>query len=66
MIKQAGVRYGFQIDVIRCKLLEVELLWRYLNQKDEARHQMRILLNMKSAANADAIDALAESLNMDG
>jgi len=64
LVKQAGIRYGFMIDVVRCKLIETTLLWHHLGQADEARRQMKILLNMNSPHEKDNIRALAASMEM--
>ena len=65
LVKQVGMRYELGIDVVACKLLETELLWHHLNHEDEARHQMKILLNMNSPHEKDAILRLASFMKRD-
>jgi len=64
LIRRAGTRYNFLVDVVCCKLLEAELLWHYLNQPDEARQQMQILLNMSSNVEKEVIHSLANIMEV--
>lgn len=44
LIHDAEQRYGKYIDATQCKLLEVRILWHYLEQQDEARQLVNALL----------------------
>lgn len=44
LIRNAGERYGNTVDVFRCWLLEVELLWQHLQKPDAAKKRISELL----------------------
>jgi len=65
LVRQAGARYGMTINIIHFKLLETELLWQYLNQPEEAKRQMRVLLNLNSSTDKLLIEALAADMGVE-
>jgi len=65
LVRNAGARYGMAVNVVHFKLLETELLWQYLDQPDEARRQIRVLLNINSKADQAAIQSLAAVMGVE-
>lgn len=62
LIHDAEQRYGTYIDIPRCQLLKVELLWRHLEQLDEARSLMKALLAEVKNPYREEILVLAKSM----
>ncbi len=44
LVKDAEKRYGNYVEFHQCALLEVELLWQYLNEPDKAKEKVDSLL----------------------
>lgn len=59
LVQNAESRYGNSADIIKCKLLEVELLWMHLDETDKARSLVKELLLRKYDEYREEILALA-------
>ena len=63
LVKNAEQRYGEYINYTLCALLEIELLWVYLNRHDEARKILKDLLKVThSTQHHNAVMALAKTM----
>ncbi len=62
LIHDAGRRYGEYIDTARCRLMEIELLWKHL-EKHEAAHTLlkTLLVDMGNPYKSETL-VLAESM----
>ena len=62
LVRDAGSRYHGEIDVNHCRLLEIELLWRYLGDHQQAKKLMTSLLLNKSRSHRQEIVELAAQM----
>lgn len=62
LVREAGSRYSGKIDDIQCRLLEAELLWKYLGDQSQAKALITRLLTDKSDRHRQEIVELASQM----
>lgn len=59
LVTNADQRYNGKFDVVHCQFLEIEMLWRYLEQHMKAKKMMKELLKTRPQVHRDEIMQLA-------
>ena len=63
LVRNAKQRYAGKLDIVHCRLLEIELLWRHLDEHEQAKSMIKNLLISKPSTHQEEIFELATSIS---